>query len=62
MSHARNVALKVLVRVEQGGAFAAAALSTLNGPYPTIEHFFDRIDIMTKKLKKFSIRKAMSPR
>jgi 16S rRNA (cytosine967-C5)-methyltransferase len=27
MSHARNVALKVLVRVEQGGAFAAAALN-----------------------------------
>jgi cation transport ATPase len=42
--------------------FAAAALSTLNGPYPLIERIFGRIDTVTKKLKKFSIRKAMSPR
>jgi cation transport ATPase len=42
--------------------FGAAALSTLNGPYPLIERIFGRIDTVTKKLKKFSIRKAMSPR
>jgi hypothetical protein len=41
--------------------FAAAALSTLNGPYPLIEGFFIRVDSATKKLKKFSVRKAMTP-
>ncbi|MCP4199332.1 MAG: cation-translocating P-type ATPase [Proteobacteria bacterium] len=41
--------------------FAAAALSTLNGPYPTIERAFDRINTATKMLKKFSIRKAATP-
>jgi cation transport ATPase len=42
--------------------FAAAALSTLNGPYPVIERAFDRINRVTKKMKTFSIRKAMSTR
>ena len=42
-------------------SFAAAAISTLNGPYPLIERLFERIDAMTKKIKKFSFRKAATP-
>ena len=39
----------------------SAALSTLNGPYPFFERLAERLDAITKKIKKFSFRKAAAP-